>query len=122
MSNATCIDGLNSFICLCPPWYSGLTCSEQINPCLSPTTCANNGTCLVNYDVKPYGYTCQCLPGFTGDMCEIDIDDCITQPCRRGQCIDRVNGFICSCYSGSDGVLCDVSHKLCKNRVLCFSF
>ena len=40
---------------------------------------------------------------------KINIDDCATQPCRRGQCIDKINGFICSCYSGSDGVLCDVS-------------
>ncbi|CAF0762583.1 unnamed protein product [Rotaria sp. Silwood1] len=126
MSNATCIDGIDHFICLCPPWYSGLTCSEQINPCLNQITCANNGSCLVNYNIKPYGYTCQCLPGFTGDMCEINIDDCITQPCRRGQCIDKVNGFICTCYSGSDGVLCDndvnaCASNPCLNRGVCIS-
>ncbi|UJR35334.1 hypothetical protein I4U23_028095, partial [Adineta vaga] len=112
-SNATCIDGLDRFVCLCPAWFSGITCTEQINPCLNSKTCANNATCLVNYDVKPHGYTCQCLPGFTGDMCEIDIDDCATQPCRRGQCIDRVNGFICSCYSGGEGVLCENDVNFC---------
>jgi len=109
MFNATCIDGIEQFICLCPPWYSGVTCSVQINPCLSGTTCANNGTCVVNYNQEPNGYTCQCLPGFTGDMCEINIDDCATEPCNRGQCIDGVNGFVCTCYSGNQGVLCDVS-------------
>ena len=44
-------------------------------------------------------------------MCEIDIDDCATEPCQRGQCIDQVNGFICNCYPGSEGVLCDVSEE-----------
>ncbi|CAF3582391.1 unnamed protein product [Rotaria sordida] len=126
VSNATCIDGIDHFICLCPPWYSGLTCSEQINPCLNSKACANNGSCLVNYNIEPYGYTCQCLPGFTGDMCEINIDDCITQPCRRGQCIDKVNGFICTCYAGSDGVLCanDVNtcaSTPCLNNGVCIS-
>jgi hypothetical protein len=42
-------------------------------------------------------------------MCEINVDDCATEPCVRGQCIDGINEFTCSCYSGSDGVLCDVS-------------
>lgn len=95
-------------MCLCPAWFSGETCSQSLNPCSNPTACANNATCVPNYDVKPNGYTCQCLPGFTGQMCEVNVDDCATQPCRRGRCIDRVNGFICTCYSGSDGVLCDV--------------
>ena len=110
-SNATCIDGLNRFICLCPPWFSDETCSQSLNPCTSPTACANNGSCLMNYDVKPQGYTCQCLPGFTGQMCEVNIDDCAAQPCGRGQCIDRINGFVCTCYSGSDGVFCQVNQS-----------
>jgi len=104
----TCIDGLDHFMCICPEWYAGLTCSERIDPCSSPTTCANNGNCLINFDNKPFGYSCQCLPGFTGSMCEINVDDCISHPCKYGRCIDQVNGFICHCYDGFDGILCDV--------------
>ena len=104
----TCIDGLDDFMCICPAWYSGLTCSERIDPCLSHSTCANNGSCLTNYDVKPFGYTCKCLPGFNGQMCEMNVDDCISQQCKYGRCIDKVNGFICQCYQGYEGILCDV--------------
>lgn len=96
-------------MCICPAWHSGLTCSERIDPCLSQTTCANNGTCLTNYDIKSFGYTCQCLPGFTGQMCEINLDDCISHPCKYGRCIDKINGFICQCYQGYQGIFCDVS-------------
>jgi hypothetical protein len=87
-------------MCICPPWYSGLTCSKRIDPCV---------TCLTNYDMKPSGYSCQCLPGFIGQMCEINVDDCQSQPCKYGRCIDNINGFICQCYEGFDGILCDVS-------------
>jgi hypothetical protein len=96
-------------MCICPPWYSGLTCSEPIDPCLNQPNCANNGSCLINFDIKPFGYTCQCLPGFIGQMCEINVDDCHSQPCRYGRCIDKINGFICQCYDGYEGILCDVS-------------
>jgi len=96
-------------MCICPAWYSGLTCSERIDPCLSGKTCANNGKCLTNFDIKPFGYICQCLAGFTGQMCEINVDDCISQPCQHGRCIDKINGFICQCYQGYDGIFCDVS-------------
>ena len=74
-----------------------------------PTVCAHNGTCHPNFDIKPYGHTCQCPPGFTGQMCEIDVDDCVSHPCHHGRCIDRVNGFVCQCYPGYEGILCDVS-------------
>ena len=48
--------------------------------------CQNNGSC-VPHPNKPRGsgfYECQCVPGFTGDICETNIDDCRSYPCARG--------------------------------------
>lgn len=48
--------------------------------------CQNNGRC-VPHPSKPRGsglYECQCLPGYTGDECETNIDECQSNPCFRG--------------------------------------
>jgi hypothetical protein len=99
-------------MCICPAWYSGLTCSEHIDLCSSQSNCANNGICRPNLDIKPFGYTCQCLPGFTGQMCEVNVDDCLSEPCKHGRCIDNINGFVCQCYQGYDDLFCDVSRDM----------
>ena len=46
-------------------YFQGLNCELLINACL-PNPCKNNGTC-VNL---VYNYTCSCLEGFTGTICE----------------------------------------------------
>ena len=49
----------------------------------------------------------QCVSGFTGTNCEINIDDCSSNPCsERGQCVDEVNNFQCICDPGFTGELC----------------
>lgn len=48
--------------------------------------CENNGNC-VPHPNKPRGlgyYECDCAPGFTGDKCDINIDECQSYPCFRG--------------------------------------
>lgn len=48
--------------------------------------CQNNGSCLP-HPTKPRGsgyYECNCIPGFTGDECETNIDECQSSPCFRG--------------------------------------
>ena len=48
--------------------------------------CQNNGRC-VPHPNKPRGsgfYECQCAPGYTGEKCEINIDECQAYPCFRG--------------------------------------
>lgn len=41
------------------------------------------------------------LPGFTGPVCQIDIDDCSSTPCLNGaKCIDHPNGYECQCATG----------------------
>ena len=52
-------------------------------------SCENNGTCndLVGY------FTCDCMPGYTGETCAIDINDCDHNFCSNNESsTDLVNG------------------------------
>jgi len=43
--------------------FPGATCETDINECIS-NPCENNGTC----EDQVNGFTCRCLPGFTGKL------------------------------------------------------
>ena len=59
--------------------FLNITVSLVVCPC-------QNGSC-VPHPNKPRGsgyYECDCVPGFTGDKCETNIDECQSYPCLRG--------------------------------------
>ena len=41
-----------------------------------------------------------------------DIDECASNPCVNGQCIDGINGYTCNCDPGWTGVNCEISKKI----------
>ncbi|CAF4817384.1 unnamed protein product, partial [Rotaria sp. Silwood1] len=63
---------------------------------LCQNKCLNNGTCIINPEDKRE--SCLCSKAFSGDRCQINIDECSSSPCRHGGlCIDGLGEFICSC-------------------------
>ena len=51
------------------------------------------------------GFSCSCIPGYTGPTCASDIDECAeSPPCTNGGlCQDRLNDYDCSCQPGFEG-------------------
>lgn len=43
-----------------------------------------------------------CFPPL-GPNCEINLDDCASNPCDYGKCIDKINGYECTCEPGYTG-------------------
>ena len=93
-------------------WPAGVHCEinvDDCNPPIDPVSrgpkCFNNGTCVDQVG----GYSCTCPPGFVGERCEGDVNECLSNPCdARGtqNCVQRVNAFHCECRAGPTGGCC----------------
>uniref|UniRef100_A0A8C7MI57 Slit homolog 2 (Drosophila) n=1 Tax=Oncorhynchus kisutch TaxID=8019 RepID=A0A8C7MI57_ONCKI len=116
-NNSTCVDGVNNYTCMCGLEYTGELCEEKLDFCapeLNP--CQHDSKCILTLQ----GYKCECLyPGYVGDQCELDYDDCEENKCQNGaQCIDAVNGYTCVCPEGYSGLFCE-SLMVCMNGAQC---
>uniref|UniRef100_A0A7N6B7F4 Neurocan core protein n=1 Tax=Anabas testudineus TaxID=64144 RepID=A0A7N6B7F4_ANATE len=120
-------DTNNPFSILVPNWAFGLipsgmsltpllslSCSVftvENNPCQT-NPCLHGGSCLQEGD----GYSCYCPQGFSGESCEIDIDDCQSNPCQNGgTCIDEINSFVCLCLPSYGGATCEKDTEGCDH-------
>ncbi|XP_010114662.1 PREDICTED: slit homolog 2 protein-like, partial [Chlamydotis macqueenii] len=95
-------------------YISGELCEEKLDFCaqnLNP--CQHDSKCILT----PKGYKCDCTPGYVGEHCEVDFDDCQDNKCKNGaQCTDAVNGYTCICPEGYSGLFCEFSPPMVLPR------
>uniref|UniRef100_A0A8C5BWX1 Notch receptor 3 n=1 Tax=Gadus morhua TaxID=8049 RepID=A0A8C5BWX1_GADMO len=133
-NDATCLDRIGEFTCICMPGTLLLRCMRSVLPrnlcqelsidvpCLLATICLSClFFCVLNFH-NPY------VPpaGYMGTYCEVDVDDCESNPCANdGHCRDMVNGFTCKCQPGFTGTMCQIdvdecASTPCQNGAKCY--
>lgn len=134
--------------CASNPCFIGVSCTDQPAPSLGYTcgscpsgysgdgeTCTDNNECVLGtHDCNSHeqcvnsipGFTCECLPGYTGVDCgscasgfvpnPLSPTECIDDTCAPDPCngnatsctVDGPSAFTCSCETGYDGDTCDL--------------
>ena len=100
--NSYTFDLASNCVCQCQCPYYGTYCEnekvctgsnylnmencecESIASLCTGDPCSSRGSCVTT-DTAPF-YECTCDPGFQGVDCEIDIDECASNPCVNGEC------------------------------------
>ena len=86
-----------------------------VNPC-DAEPCGTTGFCSEVEAEEPGDpmYECDCVTGWSGFLCDVDIDECLSLPCRNGgactgMAAENGVGYTCDCsgtgYGGSECTL-----------------
>lgn len=94
---------LGHYICTpgveCLVGWGGSSCTQRTEPFLPAVECPGGVFCLSGGTC--FGGQCCCPPGYNGTLCQTDVLECASGPCRNSAvCVDMVNGYRCVCSDG----------------------
>ena len=71
--------------------------------CFPVSHCFNDAECAADFQ----SFSCSCTLGFTGRLCDIDIDECEASSCATGStCVDLIGMTQCDCPPEHWGIRC----------------
>ncbi|KAK0403298.1 hypothetical protein QR680_016845 [Steinernema hermaphroditum] len=89
---------------------------ESTAQCGRIDPCKNGASCRDLFNLRK----CECLPGFEGDLCEVNVDECALlglDACgSHGVCIDSIGTHSCRCEKGFNGTRCDQPVDMCTSN------
>ncbi|CAG2112441.1 unnamed protein product, partial [Medioppia subpectinata] len=100
--------------CRCPAGYIGSGIGPNGCVAQTGTTCTSNpcshGSCIPSGNT----FSCVCYAGYTGSLCDQEINECVPNPCQNGgTCTDQQNGFLCVCTDRYQGTTCSELRQTC---------
>ncbi|CAL1542064.1 unnamed protein product, partial [Lymnaea stagnalis] len=115
-----CLNTNGSYICVCDDGFIQKEnfCAECDDNSYGPV-CSLRCSCGANFRCDKTNGVCYCKPGFRGDNCDIDIDECseAIHGCNSGNhqaCENSIGGYQCVCQTGYTKE-CDLCE--CKGRL-----
>ncbi|CAM9664642.1 unnamed protein product [Bubo scandiacus] len=117
-NGGSCTDLEVGYECTCPVKpvaYMGINCERLYDACVQHE-CPADWICSGTAGLLEY--KCICVPGFTGTDCDIDINECESNPCKdpRFECVNSVDGYTCKCQTGLNGDSCQTESSVCSSQ------
>nr|XP_058973649.1 neurogenic locus notch homolog protein 2-like [Pocillopora verrucosa] len=116
MNNATHFEHLSDLVSFPNSTYRG-----SKNVCIKKQ-CPNNAICQAGFSSE--GYRCVCVPGYTGEDCTKDVDECDLGEHKcdsNAECINTRGSYDCKCKEGftGDGLTCtEIKEKCLEAHVI----